>query len=215
MIALERTIGTGVLPAVKSNSGAGVVEYVEAMVEGGARVVEITFTTPGCLDTVRDLSRSFGDSVSLAVGTVLDPESARLAILAGAGVIVTPVTNAETIATAHRYGVPCFAGALSPTEVLAAVTAGADMVKVFPAELHGPKYMTHLRRVFPHVRLIPSGGIDMEAAEAYIAGGATAISGARSFMASESDSGPSGVADVIRRFIDVVATARSKQPTGF
>ena len=215
MLALERTLQTGVLPAVKSNTGSGVVDYVQAMVEGGAGVVEITFTTPGCLDTVRDLSRAFGNTVSLAVGTVLDAESARLAILAGAGAIVTPITNAETIAAAHRYGVPCFAGALTPTEVLTAMTAGADMVKVFPAEIHGPRYMTHLRRVFPQVRLIPSGGIDLDSAEAYIAAGASAISGARSFMADESGRDTSGVADVIRNFIDVVANARNRQPEGF
>ena len=176
------TRSTGVLPAMKIKAGGDLVSYVRAMYEGGARVIEITTTTPGIFEAFEMLTKELKDRVFLAAGTTLDATTARLAILAGARVIVSPAFRPEVIATAHRYGAAMYCGAFTATEVLMAMEAGADMVKIFPATLGGPKYMTNLKMVYPGVKLCPSGGISLENAAEFIRCGADAISGNRNFF---------------------------------
>ena len=175
--AIHRTKSTGVLPAIKLKQDEDIVPYVRAMIDGGARIVEVTMTTPGVLEMFRALAKEFGDDISTAAGTVLDAAAAREAIAAGARVIVSPAVVPEVIATAHRYGAACYAGAFTATECLTAVQAGADMVKIFPAAVAGPAYMTNLRMVYPEINLIPSGGISLDNAADFIRSGACAISG--------------------------------------
>jgi 2-dehydro-3-deoxyphosphogluconate aldolase/(4S)-4-hydroxy-2-oxoglutarate aldolase len=205
---------TGVLPAMKLKAEADVVPYVRAMAEGGARVVEITMTTPGVLDAFRAIAAAFGGAVLTAAGTVLDEASARAAILAGASVIVSPSVRPDVIKTARRYGVACYSGAFTATEVLAAMEAGADMVKIFPAALGGPAYMTNLKMVYPEVNLIPSGGISLESAGEFIRCGACAISGARNFFdaAQVRLHGLDWVRAQTARYIAIVAAARRDLP---
>jgi 2-dehydro-3-deoxyphosphogluconate aldolase/(4S)-4-hydroxy-2-oxoglutarate aldolase len=132
----ERTIywtkQTGVLPAIKIRQDDDLVPYVRAMHAGGARVVEITMTTPGVLEHVHRIAQEFNDEVLVATGTTLDEATAREAILAGASLIVSPAVQLDVIATARRYGVACYCGAFTATECLAAMQAGADMVKILP-----------------------------------------------------------------------------------
>jgi 2-dehydro-3-deoxyphosphogluconate aldolase/(4S)-4-hydroxy-2-oxoglutarate aldolase len=209
--AISLTRSTGVLPAIKLKADEDVIPFVRAMYEGGARVVEITMTTPGVLEMFRSLSNAFGDEMALAAGTVLDAAAARAAIDAGARVIVSPAVVPEVIAAAHRYGAACFSGAFTATEVLTATQAGADMVKIFPAAVAGPAYMTNLRMVYPEVRLIPSGGVSLDNAAAFIQSGATAISGARNFFDREAVArdGLGWITRQVAMYIDIVAQAKA------
>ena len=209
--AVYRTRSTGVLPAMKLKQDENIVPFVCAMYEGGARVVEITMTTPGVLEMFRALAREFGEELSLAAGTVLDAAAAREAIEAGARVIVSPAVVPEVIATAHRYGAACYSGAYTATEVLTAMQTGADMVKIFPAALAGPAYMTNLRMVYPEVSLIPSGGVSLENAADFITSGACAVSGARNFFNREfvEREGVSWITHQVATYIDIVAQARA------
>jgi 2-dehydro-3-deoxyphosphogluconate aldolase/(4S)-4-hydroxy-2-oxoglutarate aldolase len=210
--AIALTKNTGILPALKLKQEEDVLPFVRAMYDGGARVVEITMTTPGALEQFHKVSQEFGDNLYLAAGTVLDASSARLAILAGARIIVSPAVVPEVIAMAKRYGIACFSGALTATECLMAMQAGADMIKIFPASLGGPAYMTHLKMVFPEVNLIPSGGINLENAGEFIRCGACAISGARNFFDLEmvKQHGLKWITERIAQYIKIVAEAKAK-----
>ncbi len=206
------TKSTGVLPAIKIKEKEDLLPFVRAMYDGGARIVEITMTTPGVLGAFQAISAEFGDRLYAAAGTVLDAAAAREAIMAGARCIVTPATIPEVIATARRYGVACYSGGFTATECLSAIQAGADMVKIFPATLGGPKYMTNLRMVYPEVNLIPSGGISLENAADFIINGACAISGARNFMnrGMVEKEGCGWITEQVAKYIAIVAKAKEE-----
>ena len=172
----------GILPAIKLKQGKELLPYVRALHQAGVRVVEITATTPGVLEALKIVKAELRGDIRLGVGTVLDAETARAAIMAGAELIVNPAVVPEVIAMAHRYGAACFSGAFTATECLSAMVAGADMVKIFPAALCGPRYLLNLKMVYPEIQLIPSGGIGLQNAAEFIKCGACAISGAREFV---------------------------------
>lgn len=209
--AIYLTKSTGILPAMKLKQAMDVLPYVGAMVEGGARVIEITMTTPGVLESFHAITAEFGDTVYLAAGTCLDAAAAYAAIQAGARVIVSPAVVPAVIETARRYQIACYSGAFTATEVLTAMQAGADMIKIFPAALGGPKYMTNLRMVYPDVNLIPSGGIDLESAGEFIRCGACAVSGARNFFDLDAVNrhGTAWITEQTRKYIALVAEARA------
>jgi 2-dehydro-3-deoxyphosphogluconate aldolase/(4S)-4-hydroxy-2-oxoglutarate aldolase len=212
--AVHWTKSTGILPAIKIKAEDDLLRYVEAMHDGGARLVEITMTTPRALDHFTAIEREFGGEMLAAAGTVLDAATARAAILAGVSVIVSPTVKPEVIATANRYGAACYSGAFTATEVLTAMEAGADMVKIFPAALGGPKYMTNLKMVFPEVNLIPSGGIGPDNAAEFIRCGACAISGARNFFdyAAVQEHGIGWVTRQVAMYIELVREAKATAP---
>lgn len=212
--AVHWTKTTGILPAIKIKADDDVIPYVRAMYEGGARLVEITMTTPRALEHFEAIASEFGTDMLPVAGTVLDAATARAAILAGVAVIVSPTVRPEVIATAHRYGVACYSGAFTATECLTAMESGADMVKIFPATVAGPRYMTNLKMVFPEVNLIPSGGIGLENAADFIRYGACAISGARNFFNYEmvKKHGPGWISDQVAKYIQLVAEAKRTAP---
>jgi 2-dehydro-3-deoxyphosphogluconate aldolase/(4S)-4-hydroxy-2-oxoglutarate aldolase len=161
---------------VRLDSGEKLVRVAEALKKGGISVIEFTCSTPGALDMIKEASARFGGDVLLGAGTVLDPETARMAILAGAEFIVTPAINLETIAICKRYGKPAVAGALTPTEMLTTWEAGADLVKVFPASnIGGPDYIKAVLAPLPQLRLVPTGGVSADNAAQYLKAGATAV----------------------------------------
>jgi 2-dehydro-3-deoxyphosphogluconate aldolase/(4S)-4-hydroxy-2-oxoglutarate aldolase len=209
--AVYWTKTTGVLPAIKLKNAADLLPFAQAFIDGGIRVLEVTMTTPGVLDAFRAFKREYGDQLLLASGTTLDATAAYAAIQAGASVLVSPAVVPDVIATAKRYGVACFCGAYTATEVLQAVTAGADMVKIFPATMAGPSYMTNLKMVYPEVQLVPSGGISLENAGEFIRCGAAAISGARNFfdMDKVAQFGAGWVTEQAKKYIQIVAEARA------
>jgi 2-dehydro-3-deoxyphosphogluconate aldolase/(4S)-4-hydroxy-2-oxoglutarate aldolase len=149
---------------------------VEAVFEGGIACVEITMTVDGAIGALEAVADRYGDRILLGAGTILDPETARIAMLAGAQFFVTPSLNARTIEMAKRYSKPVFPGALTPTEILTAWEAGADGVKVFPCSaLGGAKYIKALKGPFPHIDLVPTGGVNLQTVGEFFAAGASAV----------------------------------------
>ena len=211
---ISYTKETGILPCIKLHKKDDYIAYAQAMYDGGARVIEVTMTTPGVLEAIEAISDHFGDKLLVAAGTVLDPTSAREVILHGGSIIVNPCVIDDVIDLANRYNVPVFSGAFSATEVFNAMRAGATMVKIFPGALGGPKYMTNLKMVFPEVNLIPSGGITPENAGEFIRCGACAVSGARTFMDFDKieREGLISVTNQVKKFIDIIAEAKKNVP---
>jgi 2-dehydro-3-deoxyphosphogluconate aldolase/(4S)-4-hydroxy-2-oxoglutarate aldolase len=173
---LNQLLKEKAIAIVRLDSGEQLVRAAEALQAGGITVIEFTFSTPGALDMLKEASAHFGGEVLLGAGTVLDPETARAAILAGAEFIVTPTANLETVAMCKRYGKPIVAGAMTPTEMLTVWEAGADLVKVFPvSNIGGPDYIKAVLAPFPQVRLVPTGGVSADNAAQYLKAGAAAV----------------------------------------
>lgn len=166
---------SGVIAIVRFDRSEELVEVARAVRAGGVRAIEFTMTTPNALDIIAQAVREFGDEVLLGAGTVLDAETARAAILAGAEFIVAPTLNPKVIEVAHRYSKTVIPGAFTPTEILTAWECGADFVKVFPAEFGGPAYIKAVRAPLPQIRLIPVGGVSLETVEDFIRAGCAAV----------------------------------------
>ncbi len=166
----------GIVPVVRTPSAESAIKSIEAIYRGGVRAAEITMTVPGALKALEKLADQFGDKLVLGAGTVLDPETARVCMLAGAQFFVTPALKLSTIEMAKRYSKVICPGALTPTEVLTAWEAGADVVKVFPANaVGGPKYIKALKGPLPHIEMIPTGGVNLETAGEFLKAGACAV----------------------------------------
>jgi 2-dehydro-3-deoxyphosphogluconate aldolase/(4S)-4-hydroxy-2-oxoglutarate aldolase len=172
---LKRILDGGLVAVVRADSSEPLVQVVAALVEGGVTAAEITFTVPGAVEVIGCVRRELGDRVALGAGTVLDPETARAALLAGAEYLVTPTLNLDVIRLARRYDKVVMPGAFTPTEVLTAWEAGADIVKVFPADIGGPPYFKALRGPLPQIRLMPTGGVDLTTADAFLKAGACCL----------------------------------------
>ena len=172
---LRRVLDCGIVAVVRCSDSKQLVEVARALADGGVTVVEITMTVPGALDVIRQVGDALGDRILLGAGTVLDPETARAALLAGAEYIVAPAVNLDVIRLCQRYDKLVMPGALTPTEILTAWEAGADIVKVFPADAVGPAYFKALRGPLPHIRLMPTGGVDLETAAAFLKAGACCL----------------------------------------
>jgi len=172
---LKRILDCGIVAVVRAESGALLAKVVRALAEGGVTAAEITFTVPDAIEVIRQVRLELGEAVVLGAGTVLDPETARAALLAGAEYIVAPTLNLDVIRLCRRYDKVVMPGAFTPTEVLTAWEAGADVVKVFPADVGGPAYFKALRSPLPQIRLMPTGGVDLNTAEAFLKAGACCL----------------------------------------
>jgi 2-dehydro-3-deoxyphosphogluconate aldolase/(4S)-4-hydroxy-2-oxoglutarate aldolase len=173
---VDTMIECGLIPVVRTTQAEQAMRVADALQRGGAPLIEITMTVPGALSVLEDLSRSVSDSVILGAGTVLDGETARMAIIAGAQFIVAPTLDAKTMEVCNRYAKVAVPGALTPTEILRAWELGADFVKVFPADaVGGPAYIKAVKAPLPQVDLVPTGGVDINTAPAFIKAGATAV----------------------------------------
>ncbi len=165
-----------VVPIVRTPDFESAVAAAGAILEGGIDCIEITMTVNGAIRAIEAVADRYGDRVLLGAGTVLDPETARACMLAGAQFFVTPSLNLKTIQMAKRYSKPIFPGALTPTEVLTAWEAGADGIKVFPASaLGGAKYIKALKGPFPHIDLIPTGGVNLDTIADFLKAGSAAV----------------------------------------
>ena len=173
---LQSMLDAGIVAVVRTSSAESAIKSIEAIYRGGIIVAEVTMTVPGALQALEKIADSLGDKIILGAGTVLDPETARACMLAGAQFFVTPALKLATIEMAHRYSKPIFPGALTPTEVLTAWEAGADVVKVFPCgNMGGPKYIKALKGPFPHIEMVPTGGVNLETAGELLKAGACAV----------------------------------------
>jgi 2-dehydro-3-deoxyphosphogluconate aldolase/(4S)-4-hydroxy-2-oxoglutarate aldolase len=173
---LATILETRIIAIIRSDSAAGLIETANALARGGVKAIEVTMTTPGALEAISAAAKQSGGQFVVGAGTILDGESARLAILAGAEFLVMPGLSLDAIEVGKRFGKVVCPGALTPTEIVAAWQAGADIVKVFPAScVGGPDYIKALKAPLPQVRLMPVGGVDLSNARVYIDAGACAI----------------------------------------
>lgn len=175
--AIQYLLDKCIVAVVRADSGGDdLVRVVEAVAEGGVQCIEVTMTTPGALECIATASKKLaGADVLLGVGSVLDPETCRMAILAGAEYVVTPTFSVATIQMAQRYGKPMIAGAYTPTEILGAWENGADFVKLFPADVGGPAYLKAVKAPMPQIPIIPTGGVNLETAQPFLEAGAAAL----------------------------------------
>jgi len=166
-----------IVAVVRADSGGeDLVHVVEAVAKGGVHCIELTMTTPGALACIETASKKLkGADAMLGVGTVLDSETCRMAILAGAQFVVSPALSIPVIQMARRYGVPVIAGAYTPTEILAAWDNGADMVKVFPANVGGPDYIKAIKGPLPQIPLVPTGGVEIDNIGDFLKAGSSAV----------------------------------------
>lgn len=175
-VILRSIMDIGVVPVVRTSSAESAIRAIEAVYAGGIRAAEITMTVPGAVKALEKLADAFGDKLVLGAGTVLDPETARICMLAGAQFFVTPALNLKTIEMAKRYSKIIMPGALTPTEVVAAWEAGADFVKVFPCgAVGGAKYIKALKAPLPHIEMVPTGGVSLETTADFLKAGAAAV----------------------------------------
>jgi 2-dehydro-3-deoxyphosphogluconate aldolase/(4S)-4-hydroxy-2-oxoglutarate aldolase len=172
---LKRVLDCGIVAVVRAPDSQQLVEVTKALADGGVTVVEITMTVPHALDVIRQVRQALGDRVLLGAGTVLDPETARAALLAGAEYMVAPTVNLEVIRLCRRYDKLVMPGAFTPTEILTAWEAGADIVKVFPADVVGPAFFKAVRAPLPQVKLMPTGGVDLNTAADFLRAGACCL----------------------------------------
>lgn len=172
---LQRVLNTGMVAIIRASSGEQLVNVARALYEGGIDVIEVTFTVPNAVEVLQAVHKDLGQKILLGAGTVLDPETARTAFLAGAQFLVSPTVNLEVIRMANRYDKLCMSGAYTPTEILTAWEAGADVVKVFPAEIGGPPYLKAIKGPLPQVRLMPTGGVNLETMHDFLKAGACAV----------------------------------------
>lgn len=172
---MQRIESSGIVAIIRANSSNELIKTAEAINNGGVDVIEITMTTPGALNVITEVSNQLGDEVLIGVGSVLDAETARVAMLAGAEFVVSPVAKKDVIDTCNRYGKVVIPGAFTPTEILYAWETGADYVKVFPSSGVGPSYIKDIKAPLPQIPLIPTGGINIENAGDFIKAGSAAL----------------------------------------
>jgi len=212
-LTIDAVLECGIAAVVRAESAELASKAIDAALEGGVNVIEVTFTVPGALEIIRELAGKIGDDVILGAGTVLTPDVAASAIEAGATFIVSPGTNVETIARAKEMGAAVFPGALTPTEVITAWQAGADMVKVFPANVMGPSYLKDLHGPLPQVPLMPTGGVSLTTAMDYLKAGAAAL-GVGGDLINKQLMAEGNFAEITsraRKFREIVKEFRNKQ----
>jgi 2-dehydro-3-deoxyphosphogluconate aldolase/(4S)-4-hydroxy-2-oxoglutarate aldolase len=210
---LAKIMEEGVVPVIRVASAVEAFEVAKAIHEGGISVVEVTMSVPGALDVMKEVTQKFGKEVLLGAGTILDPETARAALLSGAQFIVTPTLNLEVIRMCKRYSAVVIPGTLTPTEILTAWEAGSDLVKVFPiAQVGGPAYIRALRGPLPHIPMVPTGGVNVQNAGEFIKAGAAAIAAGGELVDKKAvaEKKFSVIAENARKFVAEVKKARGK-----
>lgn len=209
---LQRVLDSRIVAVIRAESGDLLIDVAEALLAGGVQVLEVTFTVPGALRVVERVADRMGDRVLLGAGTVLDSETARAALLAGAQFIVSPTTNVDVIRLCRRYDKLVMPGAFTPTEVVTAWEAGADIVKIFPADVGGPAYLKAIHGPLPQVRLMPTGGVDLQTAADFLRAGACALGVGGSLVESKAiqQGDMTRIESLAKQFVQVVQSVPAK-----
>lgn len=207
---LSKLNDCGVIAVVRGESEEQVVKIIDACVKGGVIGIEVTFTVPGAADIIKALSKKYDpEDVVIGAGTVLDPETARAAILAGAQFVVSPCLNADTVKLCLRYQVACMAGAMTIKETVEVMESGSDIVKLFPGSLGGPKMIKAIRGPLPQAKLMPTGGVNADNAAEWIKAGAVMI-GAGSDLTAGAKTGDYGsITEIAKKMVTAVKEARA------
>jgi 2-dehydro-3-deoxyphosphogluconate aldolase / (4S)-4-hydroxy-2-oxoglutarate aldolase len=182
---IEQLLNPGVIAVVRAKRADQAVPLAEALVAGGVIAVEITMTTPNAIAAIKEASNKLGDRALIGVGTVLDEATCQAAIEAGAQFIVSPICRRELVPIAQRASKPIMLGSYTPTEAQLAHEAGSDFIKIFPADTLGPNYIKALRAPLPHLRIVPTGGVDLQTIGAFFKAGVVAVGAGSSLISKE------------------------------
>jgi 2-dehydro-3-deoxyphosphogluconate aldolase/(4S)-4-hydroxy-2-oxoglutarate aldolase len=209
---LQRVLDSGIVAILRAPSSEQLTSVARALFEGGIDVIEVTFTVPDALQILSAVKRELGSRVFLGAGTVLDPETARAALLAGAEFIVSPAVNLDVIRLCKRYDKLMMPGAFTPTEILTAWEHGADVVKVFPSDCVGPGYIKALKGPFPQIRLMPTGGVKLQTLADFIKAGACAVGVGSSLVEPQAvhEGKMDRIRDLAAQYVQVLKAARAK-----
>ncbi|KLU60692.1 KHG/KDPG aldolase [Peptococcaceae bacterium CEB3] len=208
---ISRIKAGGLVAVIRAESTEQAFKITEACIAGGVAAIEITFTVPGAADLIKELAAKYKKGpMIIGAGTVLDPESARAAILAGAEYIVSPSLNVETVRLCNRYRVPCTPGAMTAKEVVECLEAGADIVKIFPGELFGPAIIKAIRGPLPQADLMPTGGVSLENVSEWIKAGAVAVGVGGSLTAGAKTGDYESITRTAREFMEKIKAARAQ-----
>lgn len=208
---------SGLIPVLRAKSASQAHAVVRAMMEGGVKVVEVTMTVPGAIDLLRDLKHEYGSDLLLGSGTVTTPEEAAATIAAGAEFVVSPSLHPDVIEVTREHGKVSIPGALTPTEVITAWRAGADYVKIFPCSaMGGASYLKSLLAPFPHLMLIPTGGVTLQTAESFLKAGARALGVGSDLVNLQAiDNGtPEAITHIARAYLEIVQRVRAEDLSG-
>jgi len=202
----------GVVAIIRADNSEQLIDASRALIDGGISGIEITMTTPNALKVIADVRRVFGDKALAGVGSILDAKTAEAAIEAGAEYVITPVLKPDVIAFCNRVGKPIFSGCYSPTEAQTAYELGSDFIKIFPADLLGPKFIQAIRGPLPHLKIVPTGGVDVNTAGAFIKAGCVAVAAGSSLVSKDilKNQDWARLTDLASQFIAAVAKARGK-----
>ena len=200
----------GLVAVVRARDGEDALRIAEACIKGGCAGIELTYTTPGVNAIIERMAAEYaGSGFIIGAGTVMDPETARMAILAGAQYVVSPYFNADTVRLCNRYRVACLPGAMSIAEVVAGMEAGADIIKVFPGELFGPRILQSIHGPIPQAELMPTGGVSVDNVAQWIKAGAVAVGAGGSLTAGAKTGNYQQITDTARRFVEEIQSARA------
>jgi 2-dehydro-3-deoxyphosphogluconate aldolase / (4S)-4-hydroxy-2-oxoglutarate aldolase len=210
--SIHRLLNPGVVAVIRADSSAQLLNICTALAEGGLTGMEITMTTPNALEAIKEVTTKLGSRIYMGVGSVIDATTARLAILAGAEFVVTPVTKEEIIRCCNRYSKPIVCGAYTPTEALNAYELGADFIKIFPADGLGPNYIKALKAPMPQLQLIPTGGVDVNTCADFIKAGCAAVAAGSSLLKKDliEKQDWKGLSALAAQFVANVAQARAQ-----
>src|SRR6266851_7645680 len=213
---LRQVLDCGIVAVVRSPDSQQLVHVARALADGGVDVVEITMSVPHALDVLRQVRQELGERLLLGAGTVLDAETARAVLLAGAEFVVAPTLNLDVIRLCRRYGKLVMPGAFTPTEILTAWEAGADIVKVFPADVVGPAFLKALRGPLPQIRLMPTGGVDLTTAADFLKAGACClgIGGQLVELKAIAERNFDRIRELARQYVAIVQQTRNMMKSG-
>ncbi|MHB8962203.1 MAG: bifunctional 2-keto-4-hydroxyglutarate aldolase/2-keto-3-deoxy-6-phosphogluconate aldolase [Saccharofermentanales bacterium] len=209
---ITRIKETGLVAVIRADSSEQAIRITESCIEGGVAAIEITFTIPGAWHVIEDLAKRFASGeIIIGAGTVLDPETARTAILAGAQYVVSPCLNTETIRLCNRYQIPVMPGAMTIKEVVECMEAGADIVKIFPGELFGPAIIKAIKGPLPQAQMMPTGGVSLENVGEWIKAGAVAVGVGGSLLAGAKTGDYESIARLSKEFVARIREVRSSR----
>lgn len=208
---LQKIMNAGVVAVVRAESSEQAVKIADACLKGGVAAIEITFTVPGAAAVIKDLAATYKNGeIIIGAGTVLDPETARIAILAGAQYIVSPSFNAETVKLCNRYQVPIMSGCMTIKEVVEAMEAGTDIIKLFPGEALGASFVKALKGPLPQAPVMPTGGVSLDNVQDWIKAGCVAVGVGGNLTAGAKQGDYASITEIGRQFIEKVRQARGK-----
>lgn len=206
---LRKIIESGLVAVIRAESKEQAARIAEACALGGVGALEITFTVPGAAQAIEHLTNEFSGRILVGAGTVLDPETARIAILAGATFVVSPAVNSETARLCNRYQIPYMPGAGTVGEVIAAMECGADIVKVFPGEILGPAFVKAVKGPLPQAHLMPTGGVTLENVSAWISAGSIVLGVGSNLTAGAKSGDFAAITRLAQQFVEKIKSARN------